>query len=487
MNKTFIFLVLLFVPFITLPQTKVKDNYYIIFFKDKPDTNYSIHHPEKFLSPRAIERREKFNIPITKQDLPVSPTYIQTLRDSGYKIIHISKWFNAVLIHETDTIKLKKIKEFSFIDSLGLARLRTPKDSTTHITKYKVKIDTSIFQLKYVPRYSYGFAETQNYLINIPPLHSLGYDGKGIIIALLDAGFLNLDSIKAFRHLWDNNFILDYYDFVDNDTNVFDVGGHGTMALSTIASFSKKIIGTAPNSSFLLYRTEDENSEYPIEEFNWLVAAERADSIGTDIISSSLGYETFDDSLMNYSYEKMNGNYAISTIAADIAAKKGIIVVLSAGNSGDEPWHYINAPADGDSIIAVGACKYNGKPSYFTSYGPSYDGRIKPDVAALGSFVFVINGYGEITFTYGTSFSAPTIAGAIACLRQAHPDKSNMEIIRAVQMSGNNADNPDNRLGYGIPDMYLAHLILENYNLQNLDTTEIIIIKNKNNQSIDIQ
>ncbi len=450
-------------------QTLVKPGYYLVFFKDKNDTTYSLDHPEKFLSQRAIERRTKFHIPITTQDLPVSGTYVKALRDSGYNVIYTSKWLNAALIKESDTAKLNKIKTFPFIDTLGLSKFRHPKDSTAQQVKYNVEIDSSVFPKHWRSPYKYGIARLQNKLIDIPLMHSLGYDGDGVIIAMLDAGFDNVDSIQVFSHLWENHKILGYYDFVDMDTTVFGPQTHGLMALSTIAAKSNRFTGTAPNASFYLFRTEDEDSEYPIEEVNWVVAAEKADSAGVDIISSSLGYQTFDDSTLNYTYKNMNGNYAISTIAADIAASKGIIVVISAGNSGDEQWHYIDAPADGDSVVAVGATNAIGDPAYFSSYGPSYDGRVKPDVAADGSWLAVIGENGYPTISSGTSFSAPTIAGALACLRQAHPNKTNMEIIRALQMSGDHASNPDDRVGYGVPDIYIAHLILQRYDLKDFD------------------
>ncbi len=461
-----------------LGQTQVKPDYYLVFFKDKDTTKFDTAHPELFLSPKAIARRQLSNIPITAQDFPVSGKYIQILRDSGYNVLLTSRWLNAALIHETDSTKLLKLKDFYFIDTLGLEKFRQPKDSTVEQVKYSVVIDSSIYPKKWEMAYNYGIALAQNKLLNIPLMHALGYDGKGVVIAVFDAGFNSVNTLKAFKPLWEEHRILGYYDFVDRDTSVFSSETHGLMALSTIAATTSKFVGSAPKASFYLFRTEDENSEYPIEEFNWVVAAEYADSAGVDIISSSLGYETFDDTTWGYTYENMNGNYAISTIGADIAASKGIIVVVSAGNSGDNQWHYIGAPADGDSVIAVGAVTYEGNPTYFSAYGPSADGRVKPDVAAVGSWTTVISPLGKPTVASGTSFSAPTVAGAVACLKQAHPDRSNMEILRALQMSGDHASDPDNRVGYGIPDIYLAHLILKRYDMKSFDPKkDKIIIK----------
>ncbi len=460
-------------------QISVKPDYYLIFFRDKDTSSYDTTHPEIYLSPGAIERRHLFGIRITQQDFPVSHKYIQALRDSGFNVLLTSRWLNAALVHETDSLKIIKVKNFPFVDTMGLDRLQHPKDTVTEQIKYSVEIDSSVFPQNWKPVYKYGVAMAQDRLIDIPLMHSLGYDGRGVIIAMLDAGYYRVNNFRVFDSLWQNNRILGYYDFVDLDTNVFESQTHGLMALSTIAAQGHKFVGTAPGASFYLFRTEDESSEYPIEEFNWVVAAEYADSAGVDIISSSLGYETFDDTTWGYTYQEMNGNYALCTIGADIAASKGIIVVVSAGNSGDSKWHYIDAPADGDSVLAVGATDYNGHPTYFSAYGPSADGRVKPDVAAVGSWTMVIGSEGYPTIASGTSFSAPTVAGAVACLKQAHPHRSNMEIIRALQMSGDHASNPDNRVGYGIPDIYIAHLILLRYkDLKNFDPQkDKIIIK----------
>ncbi len=483
MKKLLIIFSFLVFAFTLLGQTLVKPGYYLVFFKNKDTLLFDTAHPEAFLSPRAIERRRTFDIPITKQDFPVSKLYIHALRDSGFDVLLTSRWLNAALIHETDTSKLAKLRQFPFIDTLGLNKFRTPKDSVKKIITFNVKVDSSVYPKGWKPVYNYGEALLQNRIIDIPLMHAMGFDGKGVIIAVLDAGFYKVDSLSAFAQLWKNHRILGYYDFVDLDTNVFGPQTHGLMALSTIAGQTKNFVGTAPEASFYLYRTEDENSEYPIEGFNWVVAAEHADSAGADIISSSLGYQTFDDPSLGYTYKDMNGNYAISTIGADMAASKGIIVVISAGNSGDEQWHYIDAPADGDSVITVGATNYNGSPSYFSSYGPTYDGRIKPNIAAAGSWVIVIGKKGKPIFASGTSFSSPTIAGAVACLRQAHPKCSNMEILEALEMSGTQAKDPDVREGYGVPDIYLAHLILQKYDLKKFDPQKDKIIIKSNTTS----
>ncbi len=479
MKKAVVFLLVIFFGVVvSFGQLPVKPGYYLVFFTDKNGCGYDTAHAQEFLSERALQRRQKYGIPVTIQDLPVSKAYVDSLKKSGYDVIYTSRWLNAALIHCEDTLKLDSLRFFTFVDTLGIEKYRQPKKKDTSAHKgYDITItEPGSLTPEIDEVYNYGATGMQNRLLNVTVLHSLGYTGKGVVMALLDAGFMKLDTLDAFDSAWAQHRILGWYDFVDMDTTVFNTGAHGMMALSTIIGNTQKFVGSAPDVSVYLFRTEDENSEYPIEEVNWLVAAEKADSLGVDIISSSLGYETFDDSLLNYSYAKMNGNYAISTIAADIAASKGMVVVVSAGNSGDEDWHYINAPVDGDSVLAVGATDYSGKPVRFSSYGPTIDGRIKPDVAAVGSFVIVYSTSNSPTFSFGTSFSAPTVAGAVACLWQAHPDKTNMEVFRAVQMSGNKANNPDDRVGYGVPNFFLAHLILQKYDLKDITPSQKFVI-----------
>ncbi len=479
MKKAVVFLLVSFLGVVvSFGQLPVKPGYYLVFFKDKKGCEYDTAHAQEFLSERALQRRHKYGIPVTSQDLPVSRVYVDSLKNAGYQVVYTSRWLNAALIHCQDTARLDSLRFFTFIDTLGIKKYRLPKkqDSSAH-KGYDITItDTDSLTPDVKEVYNYGTTGMQNRLLNVNVLHSLGYTGKGVVMALLDAGFMKLDSLDAFDSAWAQHRILGWYDFVDMDTTVFNTGSHGMMALSTIIGNTKKFVGSAPDVSVYLFRTEDENSEYPIEEVNWLVAAEKADSLGVDIISSSLGYETFDDTTLNYTYSEMNGNYAISTIAADIAASKGIAVVVSAGNSGDDDWHYIDAPADADSVLAVGATDYSGNPVSFSSYGPTIDGRVKPDVAAVGSFVIVYSTSNSPTISFGTSFSAPTVAGAVACLWQAHPDKTNMEILRAVQMSGNKASKPDNRVGYGVPNFFLAHLILQKYDLKNISPSQKFVI-----------
>lgn len=422
---------------------------FVVYFKDKAGTPYSIDKPLDFLSQKAIDRRTKFNIPITKQDLPVNPAYIQKLKDLGLEVTKSSKWLNCAIVKTQDTSIMAEVRDLDFVVPKPKPQ---PKNYTYEpLDDIKIRVDEDSAS----DVYDYGVATNQVTMLNINKLHNMGYDGKGVLMAVLDAGFFRVDQLNMFDSLWKNNQIKGYYDFVDMDTTVFNEGDHGLMVLSTIGGNKKGYVGTAPKADFWLFRTEDGDSETQLEEYNLVIACEMADSVGVDIIHASLGYNDFDVDETSYTYEQLDGNTAISTIGADIAASKGIIVTSSAGNEGNDPWKYISAPADGDSVLAVGATNYKGSYAYFSSLGPSYDGRIKPDVSAQGYSVYV-QGRKNVETASGTSFSGPIIAGCVACLVQAYPDAENMKIYEAVRASSNQIKNPDDKLGYGIPDFLKA-------------------------------
>jgi hypothetical protein len=300
-------------------------------------------------------------------------------------------------------------------------------------------------------------------MLNGIALHDLGYDGMGMTIAVLDAGFTNTNTIPAFSYLWNNNRILGYKDFVSPQApNLFSSHTHGTSVLSTMGAYLPgDMVGTAPQASYWLLRSEDGATEYLVEELNWVSAAEFADSVGADIINSSLGYTTFDNPAQDHTYQDMNGNTTPVTIGADKAVSKGMIVVNSAGNSGGSSWQYIGAPADGDSVFSIGAVNSIGAYVSFSSTGPTSDGRTKPDVVAQGSGTTIINaGTGNVSTGSGTSFSSPVTAGMVSCLWQAHPNRRNTEILEAIRQSGSLAGNPDQQLGWGIPNYLTAHNLL---------------------------
>jgi len=436
---------------------KVAPNTYLIKFKDKNNSSYSIEKPKEFLSERAVLRRQKYNIAVTDQDLPVNANYIQALKDLGFEIFAVSKWFNHAIVYSEDSTLLEKAHDLEFVTT----ETEIKKNGKKSVIENSEKIDIMATP-DTEPFLDYGKGENQITMLNVHKLHNEGFTGKGIVMALLDAGYYNTDSLTGFDSIRINNQILGTKDFVERDGDVYKDASHGMQVLSTIAAnLPGKLIGSAPHAKFWLLRSEDDRSENIVEEYYWISAAEFADSVGADIIHSSLGYNNFDIKSLSHTYDDMNGDIAPATIASDIASSKGILVVTSAGNEGNDSWKYITSPADADSTLTVGSTTENGTASYFSSKGPSVDGRIKPDVMAQGSFIYVLGRKKGVTFSFGTSFSAPLMAGAVACLWQANPGCTNMEIIDAVRKSSDKYNKPDETYGYGIPDFEKADKYLK--------------------------
>jgi len=447
--------------------SKAQVSRYIVKFKDKGSSSYSLNTPSSYLSQRAIDRRTRYSIVIDSTDLPVTPRYIDSIRSAGtVTILNASKWMNAVSIQTTDAAALSKISSFPFVQSVSGIALRIA-NQTSAGDKFGIEKQLPLPQQKEAgitsDFYNYGSSFDQIHIHNGEFLHDIGLRGQNMIIGMLDAGFNNYLTVKAFDSARANGQILGVYDFVAKDNSVNEDNAHGMECFSTIAAnIPGQFVGTAPKASFYLFRTEDASTEYPIEEFNWVCGAERVDSAGGDVISSSLGYNTFDVPLTSasHTYADMNGNTTIAAIGADLAAKKGILVVNSAGNEGANSWKYIITPADGDSVMAVGAVNTAGAVAAFSSYGPSSDGQIKPDVASVGAGTIVQFPNNTIGGNNGTSFSCPNMAGLTSCLWQGFPEFNNMKIIHALQQSGSKASSPDDRVGYGIPDVKKAVMIL---------------------------
>ncbi len=461
-------------------------NRFRVNFSDRNGTPYSISNPSVYLSARAITRRANHGIPIVQNDLPVNPWYVDSVRNTGVSILNVSKWFNCVTICTIDTAKIAKIKSFPFvtgIDSLAETPLkagakRLPKNfDSMHGGAQSLASSSEPWLPQIVSpenseihSYDYGSAYTQVHMLATDYLHDLGYRGQGMVIAVLDAGFYNVDSMIMFDSLWVNNQILGTKDFVLPGGNVFSAGTHGMMVLSTMGgNVSGELIGTAPKASYWLLRTEEGSTEFPIEEDNWACGAEYADSVGADVINSSLGYTNFDNPEWSHHYSDMNGRTAHCSKAATIAASKGILVVNSAGNSGDGAWNYIGAPADADSILTIGAVDGNELYASFSSNGPTADGRVKPTVCAMGKNSIVVSVSGSALPANGTSFSSPIMAGSVCCLWQANPTLSNMQIIEVVKQSADRFSTPDTMYGYGIPNMAAANLILSKQQIHNFD------------------
>lgn len=418
--------------------------HYRVYLSDKGSSEALFKSPTSFLSEESLARRDRQGIALDYSDLPVAKEYLQSIRDLGGSISARSRWFNYLVV---DGVEQELLESLPFVK-----RVETPKTYQVHIAGASA-----------TGNFDYVFSRTQVEMLNGHLMHQRGYTGKGVSIAVLDAGFRGMSGARSLDSLFQSGRMLGSYNFVNGDTNVFTVGGsHGSSVLSTMAALQDStFVGTAPHASYWLLTSEDIGSETPEEMDNWLMAAEFADSVGADVINTSLGYTTFDDPADNYTYNDMDGNTTIVTRAADWAASKGIVVVASAGNEGSSNWQHISAPADGDSVLAVGAVDGNGVYASFSSKGPSADQRTKPDVAAMGSGTTLINAVGSVSSGFGTSFSSPLVAGMAACLIQSQPTKTAAEILSQIRRSGSQFNNPDALKGYGIPNFDMAYIIGE--------------------------
>jgi len=437
----------------TFAQKKL--NKYRVEFTDKNDSPYSVFKPQEYLSPRAIERRKRYSIGIEENDLPVNPRYLSEIRAVGGTVLNISKWFNSATVWvEADT--LAKIAALPFVrQTTPIGKHRPSKNKN----KIPARKPTKEYERTPEP---YGYGGAQIGMLNGHLLHYMGYAGDGMLVAVLDGGFTNVNIMPFFDSLRADGRLLESRDMVFNDNYAYEASSHGSQVLSTMAAnLPGLMIGTAPDATYVCIRTEEVGSELVVEEDNWVAGIEYADSLGVDVSNTSLGYTTFDQKSMNYTYENMTGSFALASRAADIAASKGILVVNSAGNSGNDAWKYVGVPADGDSVMAVAAVDRFGNRSNFSSLGPGAEGELKPNTAAMGSNTVVASLYDyDIGGANGTSFASPIMAGMAAALWQAFPEKNNMEIFDAIEQSGSQANAPDNELGFGIPDFFAAYLSL---------------------------
>ena len=436
-------------------QASAQTSYYWVKFTDKNNNGYTVNTPQQFLTQRAIDRRTRANIAIDESDLPITQTYINAIAPYTENIVHRLKWINTVVIAVTDsTFNPDDIKQFSFVDSLN--KIEFPPSRSA---KQKFEDPYPVIDQHYVYPNPYGMAYRQANMLNADLLHQSGHKGKDIIIAVMDNGFYNVNNIKGFDSI--RTQILATWDFVHNDGNVYDGGGHGTNVLSCIGGHVKdRYLGTAPSASFFLLQSEDDGAEWVMEEYNWAAAAEWADSAGADIFSTSLGYTDFDDDIGSHTYADLTGDKTVITHASNQAFEKGILVINSAGNEGANSWHYVSAPADGINVMAVGAVDSAEIIAGFSSRGPSFDNRIKPDVCAQGVRSAVITSGGDLGYSGGTSFSCPVLAGAAASLWSAFPQKTATEIYTAIMATCDRKETPDNEYGYGIPNFYMAFLML---------------------------
>jgi len=431
--------------------------FYRVYFRDKGTNDIDDYSPTDLLSERAVERRARSNIQVPDfRDLPVFSEYIEQIASSGFRFHSVSRWMNTALFKTEELKDISDLENLPFISEVKIVKNAGGKSLVND------KLDFETIQDEF-PLYDQPIV-----MLNGKSVHNSGFNGKGILIAVLDGGFENAENITSVEALRNRKGIKGTYDFVGNDKNVFGYHTHGTAVLSVLAgNIPGSIEGSARDADYWLLRTEDTGSEFPVEEDFWTVAAEFADSLGADIISSSLGYYNFDDPLLNYKYSDMDGNSAFVTRAADIAASKGILVVNSAGNERNKTWIRIIAPSDGDSIIGVGAVAWDRKISSFSSAGPSSDDRIKPDIVSQGVSVPVQTKTTVVERSSGTSFSCPVISGMCACIMQAVPQATNYDIISSLHSASDRYNSPDSLYGYGIPDIVeVINKLQEKYVLQ---------------------
>jgi len=450
MRKLFA-LILLFTGLSAYSQRLAQSTYWF-WLHDKEGTGYTIDHPEAFLTQRAIDRRAYQGLAVDERDLPLSEIYLDSLRERGLGIRHVSKWLNAVSLDLPDSISEEQVREFSFISLYPWS-----PDPAEQYFPGKPATDRFPEPELFKEVYQYGMAEAQVSQIHLDALHKEGYTGKGVVIAALDAGYDLADKLPAFDSLFANGQILYTRDFVTPGSGVYHDNLHGMYVLSIMGgNIPGSLIGTAPGASFILARTENGSSELKLEEAAWIAGAEWADSLGADIINSSLGYSEFDYPEMDYSYEDLDGKTSLVSRAASLLASRGIILCASAGNEAAKDWHYILTPADAENILTVGAVDSLDVIAYFSSRGPTYDNRIKPDLCTMGYQTAIQRSDTTIGRGSGTSFSSPVLAGATACFWQANPDVGAEDLIRILIASGDRKDDPDIDYGFGIPDLRKA-------------------------------
>lgn len=455
---------------IIVSESEAQFTRYLVRFKNKGGTTGTFANPLAYLSQRAIDRRTRYGIAIDSTDLPVSATYVNQVRAvANVTVLNISKWQNAVSIQTSDANAITTINGFAFVQSVSGIAGRDGGIEPVGKNKFQLEEDQRPLPLQQntgrltADYFNYGTGSyNEIHLHNGEFLHNIGLRGQGMVVAVLDGGFLNYTTLDAMDSIIANGQVLSTWDFVARHASVVEDNAHGMQCLSTIAAnIPGQFIGKAPKANFHLFRTEDVATEYPIEEHNWVCGAERADSAGSDIISSSLGYaDQMSNASLDHTYAEMNGNTTMIAIGADLAAKKGLLIFNANGNEGGNSWHFLISPADGDSVVAIGAVNAAGVVGGFSSYGPSSDGQIKPDIASVGVSA-MIQGTGNTVVTgNGTSFACPNMAGLGTCLWQGFPEYNNMKILKAMQLAGTRASNPDDRVGYGIPNMKTAFAIL---------------------------
>ena len=429
--------------------------------RDKQGSPYTFDHPSRWLSQKSIERRRRQGLSLDSTDLPVSPLYIKEIehqanrgnRRTDWTLIGTSRWHNTVIVRSADTTLLRNLAGLEFVSE---ARQVWQSPDSIDRRALKIHVREQWNPWDSIRGEIYGNGKEQIEMLSGQRLHNIGCRGRGMTIAVLDGGFQSYDEIPAIQRV----NIIGTRDFVWSSGTSSVPIDHGTKVLSAMATNEPQVlVGTAPEARYWLLRCEDQHTEQPVEEDYWTMAAEFADSAGVDIISSSLGYSVFDGHIGDYRQRDLDGRTALISRSASMLAQKGIILVSSAGNSGMGPWKKIEVPADANDILTVGAVNMSRENAPFSGVGPTQDGRVKPDVMALGSPASLISGRGTIVRDMGTSFSTPIVAGLVACLWQALPHKTALDIINLVRQTASQHEQPDNIYGYGIPNFWRAYMI----------------------------
>ena len=448
-----LFVLILFSIVLAIPTQAQKTYKYRIAFTDKTGTKFCIDHPLDFLSVRALERRARQQLTVDSTDLPVSQVYLKELAVTGARVVATSKWNNTAVVEVLDTLVIEPLGKLPFVkdvkkvwtqpDSIPLRNAGRKKEVTNKVEKTK-------------EFYGKGFQQIN--LHGGDSLHIAGFCGEGMHVAVIDAGFYNVDQIKFFKKM----HLLGTRDFVNPKSDIYAENNHGMMVLSCMAANTPKVyVGTAPKASYWLLRSEDDDSEQLVEEDYWAAAIEFADSVGVDVVNTSLGYYAFDDASVNYRYRNLDGHYSLMSHSASMAADKGMVVVCSAGNSGRGAWKKITPPGDAENVITVGALTRDLINTEFSSVGNTADGRIKPDAMAIGYRSTVSGNDGTVSHANGTSFASPTLCGVVTCFWQACPWLTAKEVVQVVQQAGDRSNCPDNIYGYGVPNLWKAYLKLK--------------------------
>lgn len=435
---------------------------YWVAFTDKNATPYSVGSPNVFLSQRAINRRALHGYAVNAQDFPPNPSYIAQVKATGAVICSRSRWFNGIVVRISNPSQLTAINALPFVQSTKSVAITKP--AIPDFVEPELPPAQKLSSTAAADRFDYGQAYNQINQLNGICLHNQFYDGTGMQIAVLDNGFNNTNSIGVFDSVFQYNRLIGKHNFFSGDTtDLYVLGGHGTSVLSCMAALDKgNFVGTAPYAKYYLLRSEIDTCEQIVEEYSWVSALEYADSAGADVANSSLGYTVFDDGSQDHTWADLDGKTSVASWSATLASRRGMIVCVSAGNSGSSSWRKITIPSDADSILCVGAVDPMGNYATFSSQGYSADGRVKPDVMAQGQNSTVVSSNsGNIITSNGTSFSSPILAGMVACLWQGNPTKTNMQVIQAIKQSATQFTNPDSLYGYGIPDFCLADQILK--------------------------